>query len=82
VKDLGNAQYEVVAGLAHGMGLGVWDTSTQLICLNTFLDHGCLGTDQQQLAELLDFKRELNEYPAGFRAHVERLLEEDRKKAA
>lgn len=82
IKDLGNGEYEVMAGLVHGLATGVYHPATQLTTLTTFLDYGLLGDNQLQLAEMLDFQRELQSYPSGFREHVLRLVEEERKKAA
>ncbi|MBP7409586.1 MAG: hypothetical protein KA941_12585 [Flavobacteriales bacterium] len=82
LQDHGNGQQDVMAGLVHGLATGVGDTTTKLISLTTFLDYGLLGDDQLKLAEMLDFHRELQTYPAGFRAHVLRMIEEERKKAA
>lgn len=82
LEDLGNGQYKVMAGLVHGLGTGIWDSTTQLVSITTFLDYGMLSDEQMKLADALDFQRELLARPAGFRAHVLRLLEEERKKAA
>lgn len=82
LRDLGNGRTEVMAGLYHGLATGEHDSATGLTTLTTFLDYGLLGADQLQLAELLDFHRELQAYPSGFREHVLRMLEEERKKAA
>ncbi len=82
VEDLGNEQYKVMAGLMHGLATGYWDRNTGVVSLTTFLDYGLLGEDQLNMAELLDFKREMATYPRGFREHVERLIELDQRKAA
>ena len=82
IEDIGNGKWKVMAGLYHGLATGEHDEATNITVLTTFLDYGKLGAEQLQLADFLDFQRELHAYPAGFRNHVLRLLEEERKKAA
>ena len=82
VEELGNGQYKVMAGLMHGLATGYLDGDTGIVSLTTFLDYGLLGEEQLDLAEYLDFKREMATYPRGFREHVERLIEMDQRKAA
>jgi hypothetical protein len=81
-KDLGSGRHEVMIGMVHGLAMGIGDINTKVVTITTFLDHGKLGNGQWELAEYLDLKRELATYPKGFRTHVERLIEAERKKAA
>ena len=82
LRELGNGKWEVMTGLYHGLATGEHDSATGLTTLTTFLDYGMLGAEQQVLADYLDFLREMHTYPKGFREHVLRLIEEDKRKRA
>ena len=60
LDQVGEQEFAMVAGMAHGMAMGTWDRSSNVICLATFINHGQLSDMQAQVAEKLDIQRELS----------------------
>lgn len=44
--------WNVSIGMNHGLGLGEWDTTSDIVYFRTFVDHGQLFPEQQQMKEL------------------------------
>lgn len=68
----------------HGLGLGDWDTHTDIIHIRTFVSFGQLFPEQQELMERLDAQRAWDSLTRG--QQMERLArakrEEERRRAA
>ena len=47
----------VSVGMNHGMGLGFWDRTEQLVYINTFVNHGQLFPEQADAMERMDLER-------------------------
>jgi hypothetical protein len=75
---------EVRVGMNHGLGLGDWDTHTDIIHIRTFVSFGQLFPEQQELMERLDAQRAWDSLTRG--QQMERLArakrEEERRRAA
>ncbi|MCB9164380.1 MAG: hypothetical protein H6592_08100 [Flavobacteriales bacterium] len=76
--------WEVRVGMNHGLGLGDWDQSTDIIHVRTFVSFGQLFPEQLDLMERLDAQRAWDSLTTG--QQTERLArakrEEEKGKAA
>ena len=55
----GPERSKVALGMVHGMGLGVWHRSTDIVHIRTFVNHRQLFHNQREDMKLLDLKREV-----------------------
>lgn len=74
-------RYNVQVGMNHGMGLGSWDLGTEIVHVETFINHGQMFTNQLDTMERMDVERMLRDLTPGqrrfFVAHYKRLFPQD-----
>lgn len=82
----GEQHWNVSVGMNHGLGLGEWDTVTNIVHVRTFVNHGQLFPEQEQKMDLMDFERLYYTLTPGQRIDLHNRIrlaeEEERRRAA
>lgn len=65
----GERGWDVMVGMNQGMGLGSWDQDSELVRIDTFINHGQMFANQLQTMERMDMERTLLNMTPGQRRH-------------
>jgi hypothetical protein len=74
--------HEVRVGMNHGLGLGDWDTNTDIIHVRTFVSFGQLFPEQLELMERLDAQRAWDGLTTGQQQERLRRVEQEQLRRA
>ena len=57
VEQRGEGSLNVQVGMNHGMGLGHWNQGSEIVCVDTFINHGQMFNNQLDAMERMDMER-------------------------
>ncbi|MEZ4791649.1 MAG: hypothetical protein R2811_16740 [Flavobacteriales bacterium] len=66
-KQLPDGRWSVNVGMNHGMGLGLWEQGTEIVLVDTFINHGQMFSNQLDTMDRMDLQRMMTDMTVGQR---------------